>query len=90
MIIDVSYGYQGEKPSGTINVSTSSTDLKHKVLPTRQTVGEPNQSWHIDNFTSHRLGTINFPTSGIYEITLKVEGGKEEAVKFQWLWLEKK
>lgn len=89
MIIDVSYSLQGEKPSGSINVSAANVDLKHKVSPTGMTVGEPNQNWHIDNFTSLRLGTINFPKAGIYEISLDVDAGKEEAVKFQWLWMER-
>ena len=90
MIIDVSYSLQGENPSGSIKVSAANVDLRHKVSPTGLTVGEPNQNWHIDNFTSHRLGTINFPTAGIYEIDMDIEPKKDNPVKFQWLWVERK
>lgn len=55
MNFDVSYSYQGEKPGGQIKVKASGASLVHKAIPTGLTVGEPNQSWHIDNYTSHPL-----------------------------------
>lgn len=88
MVVDASYSFQGEKPSGTIKVNASGAALKLDVTPSALTVGEPNRDWHIDNFTSHKMGTINFPKAGIYEISMEVDAGKDEAVKFQWLWLE--
>ena len=88
MIVDVSYSFQGEKSMGRILVKAADVDLKHKVTPTDLTVGEPNRDWHIDNFASSRMGTINFPKAGIYEISMEVVAGKEEPVKFHWLWLE--
>lgn len=90
MNLDVSYSFQAEKPAGSITVDVNGEQLEHDVAPTGQTVGEPNQSWHIDNFTSHRLGTINFSKPGIYEISMEVKSGKVEPVKFQWLWMEEK
>ena len=87
MDLDVSYSFQGEKPAGNISIEVAGKKLRHDVSPTGLTVGEPNQNWHIDNFKSHRLGTINFPKAGIYEISMNVKAGKEP-IKFQWLWLE--
>ncbi|MDZ7608307.1 MAG: hypothetical protein U5K79_22605 [Cyclobacteriaceae bacterium] len=84
---DVSYSYQGKKPSGSINITAANTDLKHQISPTGLTVGEPNQQWHIDNFTSHTIGEINFPKPGIYEISMSIEIPKDSPVEFQWLWL---
>ena len=90
LIVDVSYSFQGEKPNGTIKVKASDSELKLNVSPTELTVGEPNRNWHIDNFTSHRLGTINFPKAGIYEISMDIDAKKDKAIKFQWLWLKMK
>jgi len=90
MILDVSYSFQGEKSSGSITIKSADEELNHDVSTTGLTVGEPNRGWQIDNFTSHRLGSINFPKTGIYEISLEVEAKKDEDIKFQWLWLEMK
>jgi len=87
-VIDVSYSFQGDKPAGTIAITAAEITLQHQVTPTGLTVGEPNQKWHIDNFTSHRLGTIHFPSSGIYNIIMEIEAEKDEPVKFQWVWVE--
>ena len=87
-VIDVSYSLQGKKQAGSVVVNVDGQKLKHDVAPTGLTVGEPNREWHIDNFTSHRLGSINFPKAGIYEISMEVKSGKEEPVKFQWLGME--
>jgi len=62
--------------------------LTHKIVHTGKTVGEPNADWIIDNFESHRLGEIQFPEEGFYEIILDVESGKNEELKFQWIWLK--
>ncbi|MCF6270846.1 MAG: alpha-L-fucosidase [Melioribacteraceae bacterium] len=90
MTIDVSYSFQGEKPKGTILVNAANSNRKHDVHPTGLTVAEPNKNYHIDNFTSIRVGNINFPDKGIYEIYLEIEAEKEAPIKFQWLWLEMK
>jgi alpha-L-fucosidase len=84
---DISYSYQCKKPSGSINVTAANTILKHQFTPTGLTVGEPNRQWHIDNFTSHSIGEIDFPKPGIYEITMNIESPKDSPVKFQWLWM---
>lgn len=86
--IDVSYSFQGEKPKGAISVRASKATLKHEVAPTGLTVGEPNRNYHIDNFKSNKLGSIDFPEKGIYEIILEVEAKNDNAIKFQWLWVE--
>jgi alpha-L-fucosidase len=88
MNIDVSYSFQGVKSHGMLQVNAAETTLDFKVVPTGQTVGEPNQGWHIDNFASKRLGKIHFPEKGIYDITLVIDAKNGEPVKFQWLWLE--
>lgn len=88
MKMDVSYSFQGEKPAGEFRVKAADSTLDFKVVPTGKTVGEPNRGWHIDNFASKRLGEISFPESGIYTISLEISAGKDEPVKFQWLWLK--
>jgi len=85
--IDVSYSGQGEKPKGEIKVIAAKTTLNHEIKPTGLTVGEPNRNWHIDNFLSHRLGTIDFSRPGIYEIYMEIDVDKKTPVKFQWMWV---
>ena len=86
--IDVSYSCQAAKPKGKLTVVAARQSLSHNLMSTGLTVGEPNRDWHIDNFQSHKLGTINFAKPGIYEIYLDVEAGKDDELKFQWLWLK--
>jgi alpha-L-fucosidase len=86
--VDVSYSFQGKKPSGIVKVLAAGVTLSHDVTPTGLTVGEPNSNWHIDNFTSHNIGSINFPAAGLYEITMEIETKKNEPMKFQWLWIK--
>lgn len=88
MTIDVSYSFQGVKPKGTIAVRAAHSTVRHDVAPSGLTVGEPNRNYHIDNFISINLGSIDFPTKGIYEIALEVEAKKDNPFKFQWLWLK--
>jgi alpha-L-fucosidase len=88
MNIDVSYSFQGEKPKGTISVSSVNSTLKHNVQPTGLTVGEPNRDYHLDNFVSNSLGSIDFPEKGIYEITLEIGAKKDTPINFQWLWVK--
>ena len=90
LIVDISYSFQGKKPAGTLTINSTQGTLKHQVTPTGLTVGEPNQGWQIDNFTSHRVGEITFPHPGIYEISMDIQGMKEDPLKFQWLWLANK
>ena len=85
--MDVSYSYQGNNTGGKLTVSGAETVLTHETEPTGKTVGEPNSDWVIDNFKSQHLGEIHFPEKGIYEINLEAEPGKNEVVKFQWIWL---
>jgi len=85
--IDVSYSFQNQKSDSEISVKINSETLNHKVQPTGQTVAEPNQRMHIDNFRSNRIGKVNFPEKGFYTIELTVEPYRNEEVKFQWLWI---
>ena len=87
MNVDASYSFQGEKPNGTLSVKAAGSTLKHNTTPTGKTVGEPGANWQIDSFASKRIGEINFPEKGIYEITLEVAAKENNPVKFQWLWL---
>jgi alpha-L-fucosidase len=88
--IDVSYSCQEEKPKGKITVIAAKTSLNHEIKPTGLTVGEPNSDWHIDNFLTHHLGTINFVKPGIYEIYMEIDADKKTPVKFQWMWVTRK
>jgi alpha-L-fucosidase len=88
-VFDVSYSFQGKKPE-RISINAAKTSIAHEVVATGITVGEPNRDWHIDNFTSHRVGSINFLKAGIYEISMDIETKKDAPVKFQWLWVERK
>ncbi len=85
--IDISYSYQNNNGKNKIRFIASETTLEHIVKPTGKTVGEPNQNWVIDNFKSERLGRINFPEKGFYEIEMEVIPEKKEEIKFQWIWL---
>jgi alpha-L-fucosidase len=85
--VDISYSFQGENPKGELRISSAKTVLKHEIKPTGETVGEPNSDWVVDNFKSHRLGKIYFPEKGSYEIDLESEPGRNEEIKFQWIWL---
>lgn len=87
MKIDASYSFQGEKPKGTFTVKMAGSILKYDITPTGKTVGEPGSNWQIDNFASKRIGVIDIPEKGIYEITLEVDAKENSPVKFQWLWL---
>ena len=86
--IDVSYSFQNKKSASKVSVNIAGETLFHKVEPTGQTVGEPNKKWHIDNFKSNKIGTINFPEKGYYTIEMTVEPAQNEEVKFQWLWIK--
>ncbi|MGM0377304.1 MAG: alpha-L-fucosidase [Bacteroidota bacterium] len=86
--IDASYSFQGEKAGGSIEIETADQSLKEALYPTGQTVGEPNQDWHIDNFATRQQGIINFPESGIYEMTINIKGAETTPAKFNWLWME--
>jgi alpha-L-fucosidase len=85
--IDVSYSYQGATERNTIVLRAAGKEISHKVSATGKTVGEPNSDWIIDNFKSHRLGTINFSKTGYYEIELEIKPEKNENIKFQWVWV---
>ena len=85
--IDISYSYQNNNGKNKILLKASNTTLEHIIQPTGKTVGEPNQNWVIDNFKSIRLGKINFPEKGFYEIEMEVIPEKKEEIKFQWIWV---
>jgi alpha-L-fucosidase len=85
--IDVSYSYQNNSDKNYLTVKAANIHLSHTILPTGKTVGEPNQNWVIDNFKSNRLGKINFPEKGFYEIEFEVTTEKNDEIKFQWIWI---
>lgn len=84
---DVSYSYQKESEKNQLIVKSANSKLSHLIKPTGKTVGEPNQNWVIDNFKSNRLGKINFPEKGFYEIELEVIPAKNDEIDFQWIWI---
>ena len=88
MDVDISYSCQAKNPKGKVKVIAAKQSLSHDVQHTGLTVGEPNREWHIDDFQSNRIGTINFPAPGIYEVYMELEPARGEELKFQWLWLK--
>lgn len=86
--IDVSYSFQNDSENSKLEVSTAGKTISHTISNTGKTVGEPNQNWVIDNYKSNRLGKINFPEKGFYEIELNVKPAKNEVVNFQWIWVK--
>jgi alpha-L-fucosidase len=85
--VDASYSAQGDEASGTLTVAVGPSVLEHPVRPTGQTVGEPNQRWHIDNFAARRVGSIDIPAPGVYDVSMQVRAEEDRPVQFQWLWL---
>jgi hypothetical protein len=89
MRVDASYSAQGEGDLGALSVTAAGSSVTHAVRPTGQTVGEPNQAWHIDNFASRRVGVIDFLEPGVHEVALTVGAAQDHPVSFQWLWLQR-
>lgn len=87
LFADVSYNYQGEVGKGSVTVKSVAGSLSAKFLSTGEFVGEPNSDWQIGSFNSHRLGVLDFPEAGYYDINLEIDPGKGEEMGFQWLWL---
>lgn len=87
LFADVSYNYQGEVGKGLVTVKSVAGSLSAKFLSTGEFVGEPNSDWQIGSFNSHRLGVLDFPEAGYYDINLEIDPGKGEEMGFQWLWL---
>ncbi|MDR1780974.1 MAG: alpha-L-fucosidase [Tannerella sp.] len=85
--IDVSYTYQGTATGGMISC-LAPTKLTHNIAPTGKTVGEPNSNWVVDRYLSHRIGTVNFPAAGIYELEFEIAPPKDSTVGFQWIWVK--
>ncbi len=42
----------------------------------------------IDSFNSFRLGKLEFAEPGYYEITVEITAEHDEAIQFNWVWLE--
>jgi len=85
---DVSYSFQGSNSKSKIVLHNGTNTITHPVTSSGKTVGEPNANWIIDNFKCERLCTIRFAEKGIYNIELEILPGKNEEVKFQWLWIK--
>ena len=88
MLADISYSFQGEEGRTSPQVRSEGGALTSIAQKTGPTVGEPNSGWHIDNFRSHRMGSLTFQQAGYHTITLEIDPGKDEKIHFQWLWLE--
>ena len=87
--VDVSYSFQNDKAGETsIRVNSADDTIIHNAQPTGKTIGEPNSDWIIDNFKSHRIGSIDFKEPGFYTIDVNIEPAKNKEIKFQWIWLE--
>ncbi len=86
---DVSYSFQGQEGRGSLSVHSRAGSLQADFSPTGMFVGEPNRDWQIESFNAHRLGQLEFPEAGYYDIHLEISPPAEEVVKFQWLWLGK-
>lgn len=86
---DVSYSYQGESGKGKLSISSASNEISQELKASGLFVGEPNRGLKTPDFQSNRIGSLEFPSAGIYEITLEIKPAKEEPMDFLWLWLEK-
>lgn len=86
--IDVSYSFQYKTEKSKLAITAAGATISQVISNTGKTVGEPNQNWVIDNYKSNRLGKVNFPEKGFYEIKLEIEPSKKEDVKFQWVWVK--
>ena len=86
--IDVSYSFQQENSNSSLSVTANNKKLTHDIQPTGKTIGEPNANWVIDNYKSHRIGLIDFPGKGYYDIELEVIPSQQDEIKFQWIWIE--
>ncbi len=88
-LVDASYSFQGSKPAGTIAVTATEQTIRHEVSPTGLTVVEPNRKYHVEDFESHRIGTLRFEQAGIYEVKTNISAVRKNPILFQWLWLQK-
>ncbi len=86
---DISYSYQNNSnPAPEIILAIANQKISVFAKPTGKTVGEPNNDWIIDNFSSNRIGEINFPEAGFYEIEMQIIPSRNDNLKFQWIWAE--
>ncbi|WP_422860769.1 alpha-L-fucosidase [Flagellimonas sp. S174] len=84
---DVSYSSQSKQNKGAITIKAANVEISEKIRFTGSVVGEPNLDWHIDSFNSHRIGVLDFPKPGYYDIMLNIVPYTNKPVDFQWLWL---
>jgi alpha-L-fucosidase len=85
---DVSYFCGSAKPEGRIEIAAAGATIAHGVEPTGQTVGEPHEDWVIDRYLSRRVGEINFPQAGTYDVEMKILPASGQEIKFQWGWIK--
>jgi alpha-L-fucosidase len=85
---DVSYSYQGAKLKNMIVLKAGQKTINYSILPTGKTVVEPGENYLADNYKSNRIGSIDFPGTGFYEIILEIDPEENEEINFQWLWLK--
>ncbi len=88
MIADVSYNFQGKDGDCVISINAAGSKITQTAKHTGQVIVEAG-NWNFDNFSSHRIGTINFSEPGYYDINLEVTPNKDEEIGFQWMWLKK-
>ena len=89
-VFDVSYWFQGNPNGSNIRLTIDGQELEHMVKPTGKTVGEPRQNWILENYKSHRMGSVNLDKVGYYDIRVEIVPENDKEIKFQWIWLEKK
>lgn len=86
--VDISYSFQGKKPKGSLKIKIGENIISHNFENSGKTVGEPNSNWVIDSFKSFRLGKVDFPDKGFYEVELEINPHKKEKLDFQWIWIK--
>jgi len=86
--VDASYSFQEEKIAGELSFTLNESTLSQDIQPTGKYVGEPNSNWVIESFNSSKLGEVEIPNKGFYDIRFKIKPQEDKPVNFQWVWLE--
>ena len=88
LMTDISYSFQSDSEGGFVTVKVNGVKIKHIIIPTGKTIGEPGQDWVIDNYNSFRLGAIQIDKAGFYEIAVEIQPKSQNEVLFQWIWVD--
>ncbi|MDN3548639.1 alpha-L-fucosidase [Mucilaginibacter aquaedulcis] len=85
---DVSF-HNSSKTGTSVKISTGSQNLSQLLKPTGKVVVEPHDSY-TDEFVNNRLGELNFPKEGYYNITLTADAKENQKLLLNRIWLNKK